>query len=82
MCVYVCVCVSVYSEDASPGKEEGHNLSMRGFLSEGLRLMYKFECLEKLLMVCSLGYLNPGLVETILNGVERLEIPVCNIKGM
>ena len=44
--------------------------------------MYKFEWLEKVLMVCSLGYLNPGLVETILNRVEILEIPVCNIKGM
>ena len=80
MCV--CVCVSVYSEDASPGKEEGHKLSIWGFLSEGLCLMYKFEWLEKVLMVCSLGYLNPGLVETILNGVEMLEIPVRNIKGM
>ena len=45
-------------------------------------LRCKFEWLEKVLMVCSLGYLNPGLVETILNGVEILEIPVCNIKGM
>ena len=64
VCLCVCVSVSVYSENASPGKKEGHNLSMRGFLSEGLCFMYKFEWLEIVLMVCSLGYLNPGLVAT------------------
>lgn len=80
MNVCVCVCLSILRLLAQ-GKKEGHNLSMWG-LSEGLHLMYKFEWLENVLMVCSLGYLNPGLVETILSGVEMLEIPVCNIKGM